>query len=83
MPAGAVPQIEDLWKKQSTEIDRQKRIALLGQIQQIVYDNYYMVPAFRFLALLGVNKNRIVDPSNIARVPGGQVGPFEDIQLKQ
>src|SRR5437667_10730695 len=44
--SSVVPEIEDLYQRQARELDRKKREALLGQIQQIMQDRLMYVPIY-------------------------------------
>ncbi|MGH7398649.1 MAG: ABC transporter substrate-binding protein [Candidatus Rokuibacteriota bacterium] len=78
---GTRPEIDDLFQRQARETDRQKREALLHQIQKIVADQTLAAPIFQQGFLWGVG-SRVANPA-AGVIPGyPYAGPPEDLKLK-
>lgn len=78
---GGYPDIDDLFKQQAKERDRQKREALLHTIQRLVHEKTMYIPLFdpAFLCASGAR----VAVSGFGNIPQfGYAGPYEDLQLK-
>jgi peptide/nickel transport system substrate-binding protein len=79
--SGVVPEIEDLFQRQSRELDRKKREALLGQIQQIMVDRVMYVPIYELAFLWGVGPR--VEEACVDHIKGfSYSAPYEDLRLK-
>ncbi|HET7342249.1 MAG TPA: ABC transporter substrate-binding protein [Methylomirabilota bacterium] len=78
---GVVPEIEDLFQRQARELDRKKREALLGQIQQIMHDRVLHVPIYELAFLWGIGPR--VGEACVDRIKGfSYSAPYEDLTLK-
>jgi peptide/nickel transport system substrate-binding protein len=77
---GALPEIDDLFKRQAKELDKKKREAMLHQIQRTVHDQVLHVPIYHlgFPTGLGPRVEDIVANG----VPGFYLAPYEDLKLK-
>ena len=79
--SGVVPEIEDLFARQASELDRKKREAMLNQIQQIMVDRALHVPIYELAFLWGVGPR--VDEACVDHIKGfSYSGPYEDVKLK-
>jgi peptide/nickel transport system substrate-binding protein len=78
---GVVPEIEDLYQRQAKEMDKKKREALLGQIQQIMQDRVMYVPIYELAFLWGVGPR--VEEAGVDRIKGfSYSAPYEDLKVK-
>ena len=78
---GVVPEIEDLFARQARELDRGKREAMLGQIQQIMHDRVMHVPIYELAFLWGVGPR--VEEACVDHIKGfSYSAPYEDLKLK-
>jgi peptide/nickel transport system substrate-binding protein len=78
---GSVPEIEDLYQRQSRELDRKKREAMLHQIQQIMHDRVLHVPVYELAFLWGVGPR--VEEACVDHIKGfSYSAPYEDLKLK-
>ena len=78
---GVVPEIEDLFARQARELDRAKREAMLGQIQQIMHDRVMHVPIYELAFLWGVGPR--VEEACVDHIKGfSYSAPYEDLRLK-
>jgi peptide/nickel transport system substrate-binding protein len=79
--SGVVPEIEDLYQRQARELDRKKREALLGQIQQIMQDRLMYVPIYELAFLWGIGPR--VEEACVDHIKGfSYSAPYEDLKLK-
>jgi peptide/nickel transport system substrate-binding protein len=75
------PEIDAWFVQQGTELDRQKRQALLQKIQQKVYDDARFIPIWE-LSFLCASGPRVA-VSGLGLIPlFAYSGPYEDVQLK-
>jgi peptide/nickel transport system substrate-binding protein len=78
---GSYPEIDALYAKQADEPDREKRGALLGQMQQLVHDKAIYAPIWELAFLNGVGPR--VGESGFGRIAGfPYTAPYEDLTLK-
>ena len=78
---GSYPDIDALYQEQAVELDREKRAATLGKIQQLVHERAIYVPIFQFSVLEGVGPR--VGESGFGRIAGFvYTVPYEDITIK-
>ena len=78
---GVVPEIEDLFARQARELDRSKREAMLGQIQQIMHERVMHVPIYELAFLWGVGPR--VEEACVDHIKGfSYSAPYEDLKLK-
>ncbi|HEX7214375.1 MAG TPA: ABC transporter substrate-binding protein [Methylomirabilota bacterium] len=78
---GTRPEIDDLFQRQANEPDRNKREAILHQIQKIVSDQVLAAPIFQQAFLWGVGA-RVEQPAAGLIQGYPYVGPAEDLKLK-
>jgi peptide/nickel transport system substrate-binding protein len=79
--SGVVPEIEDLYQRQARELDRKKREALLGQIQQIMHDRVLHVPIYELAFLWGIGPR--VEEACVDHIKGfSYSAPYEDLKIK-
>jgi peptide/nickel transport system substrate-binding protein len=78
---GTRPEIDDLFQRQANEPDRNKREAILHQIQKIVSDQVLAAPIFQQAFLWGVG-SRVEQPAAGLIQGYPYVGPAEDLKLK-
>ena len=78
---GGVCDIDGIFREQATELDAQKREALLHRIQQLIYDKAIYLPLWQ-LAALSAYGPRVAEPGLglIADYPW--VAPYEEVKLK-
>ncbi len=78
---GALPEVDDLFRRQAKELDRKKREALLHQIQRILHDQVTQAPVYHLGFPTGVGPR--VDDILATAIPGFYLSPFEDLKLKR
>ena len=79
---GVLPEVEDLFLRQSRELDPAKREAWLHQIQRVLYDRVMYVPIYELSPMAGVSAR--VEQPGIGLIPGYPYSaPYEDLQLKK
>ena len=79
---GGYPDIDELYKKQSVEQDRQQREALLHQIQRLVHERAMYAPLYELVWPNGVGPR--VAESGFGLIPFYYyTGPYEDLRLKE
>src|SRR5215472_9560825 len=79
---GYLPELDDLYVRQSRESDPKKREALLHQIQQIVHDQVLYVPIYDLAFIWGVGPR--VGEAGAGLIPGfSYSAPLEDGTLKK
>jgi peptide/nickel transport system substrate-binding protein len=79
--AGVVPEVQDLFERQSRELDKRKREELLHQIQRLLYDRSIFAPIWENGFIRGVGP-RVAEPA-LALIPFHPYSaPYEDVRLK-
>jgi peptide/nickel transport system substrate-binding protein len=78
---GSYPDIDALFRQQATELDRQKRQALLHQIQRLVHDKAMFGPIWE-LAFINAYGPRVAESGLGLIALFAYSGPLEDVQLK-
>jgi peptide/nickel transport system substrate-binding protein len=79
---GGYPDIDELYKNQSVERDRQKREALLHEIQRLVHERAMYAPLYELVWPNGVGPR--VAKSGLGAIPFYYYsGPYEEIRLKE
>jgi peptide/nickel transport system substrate-binding protein len=78
---GADPDVDDLFKRQARETDRQKRAAMLQQIQQLVHERVRFGPIWEYIWPSAIGP-RVANPMLLAIDPYPWSAPLEDVQLK-
>jgi peptide/nickel transport system substrate-binding protein len=77
---GSYPEIDALFGKQATELDRKKREAVLHDIQKQVHDRTIFAHLWQLAFINGHGPS--VKESGLGLVPGhAYSGPYEDVQL--
>ena len=78
----AIPEAEDLYARQSREVDRKKREAMLHQIQRLIHDRVTHAPLMESAFLWAVGP-RVEEPG-LSLIPGhAYSAPYEDLRLKR
>jgi len=77
---GALPEIDDLFKRQAKELDKKKREAMLHQIQRIVHDQVLHAPIYHLGFPTGMGPR--VEDILANAVPGFYLAPYEDLKLR-
>jgi peptide/nickel transport system substrate-binding protein len=79
---GGYPDIDELYQRQSVEQDRQRREALLHQIQRLVHERAMYAPLYELVWPNGVGPR--VAESGLGLIPFYYyTGPYEDLRLKE
>ena len=79
---GALAEIDDLFVRQSKELDPKKREQLVHQIQKTIADQALNVPVYELAFIWGVGPR--VEESGAGLIPGyGYSAPAEDLKLKK
>jgi peptide/nickel transport system substrate-binding protein len=79
---GVVPEVEDLFQRQSRELDRKKREELLHQIQRILHDRVVFAPIWENGFIRGVGPR--VDEPALTLIPAyPYTAPYEEVRLKR
>ena len=78
---GALPEVDDLFRRQAKELDRKKREALLFQIQRILQDQVTQAPVYHLGFPTGVGPR--VEDILATAIPGFYMSPYEDLKLKR
>ena len=78
----AIPEAEDLYARQSRELDRKKREAMLHQIQRLIHDRVTHAPLMESAFLWAIGP-RVEEPG-LSLIPGhAYSAPYEDVKLKR
>jgi peptide/nickel transport system substrate-binding protein len=79
---GGYADIDELYRKQSTERDRKQRLALLHEIQRLVHERAMYAPLYELVWPNGVGPR--VAESGFGLIPHFYyTGPYEDLRLKE
>jgi peptide/nickel transport system substrate-binding protein len=79
---GSRPEIDDLFVRQSKELDPKKREELVHNIQKIIRDDAMNIPIYDLAFIWGVGPK--VEESGAGLIPGyAYSGPAEDLKLKK
>lgn len=79
--SGSDPDLDELFRKQAVERDRQKREALLLEIQQLVHERVLFAPLFEFGRHDGIGPR--VEEAGLGLIPlHAWSSPYEDLRLK-
>jgi len=77
-----IPEAEDLFIRQSRELDRKKREAMLQQIQKLIADRVTHAPLMESAFLWAVGPR--VEESGMSLIPGhAYSAPYEDVKVKK
>jgi peptide/nickel transport system substrate-binding protein len=78
---GSYPDLDEMFQQQAAELDRPRRQALLGRMQQLIHERVMFAPIWQ-LAFLNAEGPRIAD-SSLGRIDGHPYSaPYEDVRLK-
>jgi peptide/nickel transport system substrate-binding protein len=78
---GALPEVDDLFRRQARELDRRKREALLHQIQRLLHEQTTQAPVYHLGFPIGVGPR--VDDIMATAIPGFYMSPYEDLKLRR
>jgi peptide/nickel transport system substrate-binding protein len=78
---GALPEVDDLFRRQARELDRKKREALLHQLQRVLHEQVIQAPIYHLGFPIGVGP-RLEDIMATA-IPGFYMSPYEDLRLRR
>lgn len=78
---GSYPDIDELYPKQLSEVDRAKRAAILEQMQKLVYEKHMFVNLWQ-LAFLNAAGPRVAEAGIGLVKTYVYTGPYEDMALK-
>ena len=79
---GTLPEIDDLFIRQSKELDAKKREELVHQIQKTITERTLNIPLYELAFIWGVGPR--VEESGAALIPGyAYSAPAEDLKLKK
>ena len=79
--SGVVPEVQDLYERQSREMDRRKREDLLHQAQRLLYERAIFAPVWENGFIRGVGPR--VEEAALALIPSFPYSaPYEDLRLK-
>jgi peptide/nickel transport system substrate-binding protein len=79
---GTRPEIDDLFVRQSRELDPKKREELVQQIQKIIRDEAMNIPIYELAFIWGVGPR--VEEAGASLIPGyAYSAPAEDLKLKK
>jgi peptide/nickel transport system substrate-binding protein len=79
---GGYPDIDALYKKQAMEMDRKKREAMLGQIQQILHERVRFGPIWEYIWPSGLGP-RVEEPALMLINPYPWSAPLEEVRLRK
>jgi peptide/nickel transport system substrate-binding protein len=77
---GALPEVDDLFRRQAGELDHKKRETILHQIQRIVHEQVIQAPVYHLGFPIGVGPR--VDDIMATAIPGFYMSPYEDLKLR-
>jgi peptide/nickel transport system substrate-binding protein len=78
---GSLPEVDDLFRRQSKELDRKKREALLFQMQRILQEQVTQAPVYHLGFPTGLGPR--VEDILANPIPGFYMSPYEDLKLKR
>ena len=78
---GALPEVDDLFRRQAREMDRKKREALLFQMQRILNEQATQAPVYHLGFPTGLGPR--VEDILAHAIPGFYMSPYEDLKLKK
>jgi peptide/nickel transport system substrate-binding protein len=78
---GSYPDLDGLFREQGTELDRQRREAILDKMQQLAPDRVVYAPIWELAFLNGVGQR--VQEAGLGLISGhAHSAPYEDVTLK-
>jgi peptide/nickel transport system substrate-binding protein len=78
---GALPEVDDLFRRQARELDRKKREAILFQIQRILQQQVTQAPVYHLGFPTGIGPR--VEDILATPISGFYMSPYEDLKLKR
>ena len=78
---GSLPEVNDLFRRQSREVDRKKREALLHQLQRVLHEQVTQAPIYHLGFPTGLGPR--VEDILATAIPGFYMSPYEDLALKR
>jgi peptide/nickel transport system substrate-binding protein len=78
---GSLLEVDELFRRQATELDRKKREALLHQLQRLLYEQVTQAPVYHLGFPIGVGPR--VDDIMATAIPGFYMSPYEDLKLRR
>jgi len=78
---GARADVDELFRRQATELDRKKREALLHQMQRILHEQVTQAPVYHLGFPIGVGPR--VEDIMATAIPGFYMSPYEDLRLRK
>jgi len=78
---GSLPEVNDLFRRQSREVDRKKREALLTQLQRVLHEQVTQAPIYHLGFPTGLGPR--VEDILATAIPGFYMSPYEDLALKR
>jgi peptide/nickel transport system substrate-binding protein len=78
---GALPEVDDLFRRQAKELDRKKREALLFQMQRVLNEQTTQAPVYHLGFPTGLGPR--VEDILAHAIPGFYMSPYEDLKLKK
>jgi peptide/nickel transport system substrate-binding protein len=78
---GALPEVDDLFRRQARELDRKKREALLHQLQRVLHEQVVQAPIYHLGFPIGVGPR--VEDILATAIPGFYMSPYEDLKLRR
>lgn len=77
---GALPEVDDLFRRQGGELDRKKREVLLHRMQRVLNEQVIQAPVYHLGFPIGVGPR--VDDIMATAIPGFYMSPYEDLKLR-
>jgi len=78
---GSLPKIDDLFDRQARELDRNKRAALLNELQSLLQEQVVQAPIYQLGFPIGVGPR--VEDIMATAIPGFYMSPYEDLKLRR
>ena len=79
---GSLPQIDNLYVRQSREMDPKKREEMVHQIQKVMHEHVMNIPIYELAFISGVGPR--VSESGLGLIPGyPYTAPMEELTLKK
>jgi peptide/nickel transport system substrate-binding protein len=78
---GSLPEVNDLFRRQTREMDRKKRETLLHHMQRMLHEQVIHAPIYHLGFPTGLGPR--VDDILATAIPGFYMSPYEDLTLKR
>src|SRR5262249_43778762 len=78
--SGGYPDLDELFRQQEQETDREKRQAILHDMQRRIHERVMLAPLFQVTSLVGVNR-RIAEPALGRLQLHPYSAPYEDVAI--